>query len=111
MNAEILERQDYTTQEIVDFCKENGIDNIPISDCSMCGYRCGYVFQGDKIYYDPGCGCCSGEWTERSFEDLDYTLQMNSSDKPHRKDKGLPGVTMRIMADLEEIVKNKSKAE
>jgi len=74
--GETEERKDYTTQEILDFCKENNINKIPIHNCSMCGYECGYVLHGEEILYDTGCDCTGRYIVEkRNFDALDHALQ------------------------------------
>lgn len=31
-----------------------------IHDCAICGYHCGYLFDGEHVFYDSGCYCTSG---------------------------------------------------
>ncbi len=51
--------------------------------CSMCQYPCGYIWNGDRIFYDSGCYCTTSNSTRETEEqDLLDTLEMN-------KDTGL----------------------
>lgn len=47
-------------KEVSDFQKaaaERNITRWNIHNCSMCGYACGYVIQGNAVAYDSGCNC------------------------------------------------------
>lgn len=49
-----------------------------VHDCSMCGYRCGYIIALDKVAYDSGCYCVGyTDIQPRSWEDLAETYNMN----------------------------------
>lgn len=64
-----------TTEELRAVIEEKKITNIPVRSCSICGYPCGYIIQGEILYYDSGCNCGSfGEsWSVRDWSDLqDY---------------------------------------
>lgn len=50
-------------------------------ECSICGYPCGFVFQGDVVKYDSGCNCVSAglNLQPRAWEAVadHYNLQTN----------------------------------
>jgi len=50
--------------------KEKGITKWNMHDCSICGYKCGYIIRGDKVTYDPGCDCVNGPERESSWDHL-----------------------------------------
>ena len=50
----------------------------PVHNCSLCGYRCGYIINGDKVSYDSGCYCVKYMYIEeRSWKDLAETYNIN----------------------------------
>lgn len=48
-------------QEFQESAIKHNISRWPTHDCSICGYKCGYVFSPDKrhVGYDSGCDCVS----------------------------------------------------
>ena len=66
-----------TTEELKTQAREKGITRWKIHNCSMCGYPCGYIINGDIVQYDSGCNCVQGELQERSWEDLAETYNRN----------------------------------
>ena len=71
-----------TTQEKVDFVKENCKncqDRLHIRECSICGYSLGYFFFGDDLYFDAGCYCSRDMSEPRYVEehDLRKMFEMN----------------------------------
>lgn len=48
-----------TTEEIKELIENNNITSIPVHDCSICGYPCGYVINEHGVFYDSGCDCVS----------------------------------------------------
>lgn len=62
-------------------------------DCGGCGYPTAYIFNGDAVYFDPGCHCFGSgpaPFEPRSFQAIADWLSMQSSDE----------VRDRIMARL-----------
>lgn len=49
-----------TAHEFREKAMEKSITRWNIHECSMCGYPCGYVIEGDSVGYDSGCGCMWG---------------------------------------------------
>ena len=69
-------------KKIEDFkkqAKEKNITRWNIHTCSMCGYQCGFIIQGDKLYYDNGCYCSMNPPTSRDWQYLanHYNMQEN----------------------------------
>lgn len=48
-------------------------NKLNIHDCSLCGYPCGYLSDGDNLFYDSGCYCVSysPNVRGRSWHELD----------------------------------------
>ena len=61
-----------TAQELKEQAQKIGLRFWLINICSMCGYRCGYVIDGDNVGYDSGCDCGFGHepLQLRSWEEL-----------------------------------------
>lgn len=57
--------------------RERFCDRITIRNCSMCGYPCAYIFQGESLFYDSGCDCKYGELEPRDIRSLHQFLEMN----------------------------------
>ncbi len=59
--------------------KAKNITRWLIHDCSMCGYHCGYYFDGDKVEYDNGCGCSMQPRSPRTWDSVaeHYNMQTN----------------------------------
>ncbi len=60
--------------------KEKGITRWVIHHCSMCDYPCGYLFNGDKVEYDAGCGCVTyRDVQSRTWDNVaeHYNMQKN----------------------------------
>jgi len=58
-----------------------GLTRWQMHDCSICGYKCGYIFDGARVFYDNGCNCISyynppreSSWTEVADH---YNLQVS----------------------------------
>jgi hypothetical protein len=67
-----------TANELKAQAKLKNIEVYPVHDCSMCGYPCGYVIDGDNVSYDSGCYCTYRFVVEpRSWEDLARCYNMN----------------------------------
>ena len=66
-----------------DFKQQAKLHNIirwNVHDCSICGYRCGYIIEGDQVYYDSGCDCVTySDIKQRNFDDIAglYNMQKN----------------------------------
>jgi len=47
-----------------------------IHSCSMCGYECQFMFDGELLGYDSGCYCTGGcgGWSPVSESQLDFYL-------------------------------------
>jgi hypothetical protein len=53
-------------------------------DCGGCGYMTAYLFDGDNVYFDPGCHCSSygpSPFEPCSFKDIANWLAMQSTDE------------------------------
>lgn len=47
-----------TVDDFQQAATELGITRWNIHDCSICGYKCGYVIGRDRnVFYDSGCNC------------------------------------------------------
>ena len=46
-----------TAEEFQQHVRINGIEQIHLRDCSMCGYPIVYLFRFDKPMIDTGCFC------------------------------------------------------
>jgi hypothetical protein len=68
-----------TAEELKDQAKRLGLSFYPVHDCSLCGYKCGYVISADLgLEYDSGCYCTSGSYEEiRTWDDLAATYNLN----------------------------------
>lgn len=54
-----------------------------VSDCSMCGYPCGYIFRDDgAVEYDSGCYCVTycPNITPRDFADVASQINMQNDE-------------------------------
>lgn len=71
-----------TVQDFKTAAKEKNITRWNIHDCSICGYVCGYIIQGDQVYYDSGCDCIGRENVQpRSWHDIVEHYNMQTSEK------------------------------
>jgi len=61
-----------TAQELKEQARKIRLNFWLINVCSLCGYHCGYVIDGDNVYYDSGCDCGFGHepLQPRSWENL-----------------------------------------
>ncbi len=67
-----------TADELKAQAKLNNITVYPVHNCSMCGYPCGYIIDGDTVSYDSGCDCVTYSNVQpQSWEDLARTYNMN----------------------------------
>lgn len=61
-----------------------GLKFYPVNDCSMCGYRCGYIITSDKVAYDSGCYCVGlSDIENSSWEDLAGVYNLNQPENNH----------------------------
>lgn len=70
-----------TVEDFKKKAKEQNIRKWNIHDCSGCGYKCGYLIDGDQLYYDNGCYCIMYPATPRDWQDLVDHYNRQSSDK------------------------------
>ena len=70
-----------TSQELKEQAGKIGLTFWKVHECSMCGYQCGYIFNGDNVSYDAGCGCIYQPPHPRSWEDLAETFNMNQPER------------------------------
>ena len=62
-------------------------DRIPHHTCGLCGVMVAYQFVGEQLFFDPSCGCTSGDsLQQRDISDFHQFLGMN------------PGLTERYLA-------------
>jgi hypothetical protein len=67
-----------TPQQLKEQAEKIGLSFWLTHNCSMCGYPCGYIIKGDKVFYDSGCDCVNyTDVQERDWEDLAYSYNMN----------------------------------
>lgn len=77
-----------TTQELKEQVHKIGLKRWNIHECSMCGYSCGYVIQGDEVSYDAGCNCSFNPPQPREWEDLTRAFNQNQPENnPNFKGK------------------------
>jgi hypothetical protein len=71
------------TMEEFKQAKKNNITRWSIYLCSLCGYDCGYIFDGENVSYDSGCYCVTycPCIKPRSWEDVAdyYNMQKNEN--------------------------------
>ena len=53
---------------------------LPIHNCTMCGYECGFSWLDGQLHYDTGCHCTgmSGGFEPREESALDFYLEKES---------------------------------
>lgn len=67
-----------TAEELKQQAKNKGIAFYPVHDCSMCGYRCGFIIRDEDVAYDSGCDCVTYTNIQpRTWENLANTYNMN----------------------------------
>lgn len=67
-----------TAQELQDQAKAINLDFYPVRECSICGYMCGYVIEGDAVGYDCGCDCVPYQNVKpRLWKELAQTYNLN----------------------------------
>jgi hypothetical protein len=68
-----------TVEDQVNALREKLGDRIDIHDCTICGFWCGYVFVGDRVFYDNECACSSYSHPPepRELQELYEFLEMN----------------------------------
>lgn len=78
-----------TGQDFRDVAREKNVTRWNIHGCSICGYQCGYVIQGDDVGYDSGCNCSWGGIRPSSWGAVaeHYNLNAGSSDAKERFEK------------------------
>lgn len=86
-----------TAEELKIQAKLKGITRWPVHDCSMCGYPCGYIINGDRVAYDSGCDCVTYSNVQpRSWDDLAYAYNLN---QPERN----PDISQKYLEELNKI--------
>lgn len=48
-----------TAEEVKTALKKAGVTKLDCHECSLCGYPCGYLIEGEHVGYDHGCNCTS----------------------------------------------------
>jgi hypothetical protein len=79
-----------TKEELKEQAEKIGLSFWKIHTCSMCGYDCGYVIQGENVGYDSGCDCTYGRGgiQQRSWEELTEAFNRNQPENnPNFKGK------------------------
>ena len=67
-----------TVEELKKQAKLKNITRWTYHTCSICGYECSYVINGDNVSYDNYCLCDGGcENPTRSWEDLTEAYNLN----------------------------------
>lgn len=46
--------------------EKSSIKRWTIHNCSLCGYPCGFLFRGDKVFFDCGCYCVTTHEVRKS---------------------------------------------
>ena len=60
---------------------ERGIREWRISSCSLCGYRTGFIIEGEGVLFDAGCGCSWRGPEPASWERLAEHYNRNQPDR------------------------------
>lgn len=88
-----------TKEELMKQIKEHDIKRWTIHNCSMCGYPCGYLIEGDNIFYDCGCDCVSyRDIHPSSIEELTADFNRN------RKENN-PNISDEYLKEVDRIFK------
>lgn len=77
--SDALQKFNVTVEDFKKSAEKHGITRWNIHDCSYCRYKCGYIIQGDTLFYDVGCGCIFNPPEERDWSSLvnHYAMQEN----------------------------------
>lgn len=71
--------------------RDQGVKRWNVHNCSICGYKCGYVINGDNVYYDSGCDCVMGGLEPRDWEDIANSYNLNAgADDAEERSKEYP---------------------
>ena len=72
-----------TIQDFQQKAKEKDIKKVPVHNCSMCDYLCGYIIRGEEVFYDNGCGCVWGGERPSSWQEIadDYNRNQRENNK------------------------------
>ena len=72
-----------TENDFKEAVKAKGINFWQVHSCSLCGYGCGFMFEGHLVDYDSGCYCtsCPSLPGKRDWADVAnfYNSQKNPS--------------------------------
>lgn len=71
----------YSAQWLKELVKEKGYTKLRLTKCSICYEELHYLFVKDEVFYKSTCGCSS--WSppqSRSYEDIEHTLRIQSTD-------------------------------
>lgn len=64
-----------TAEQCRAIVKDKGFRRVGHHRCTLCGYQTAYVFDGDAVYFDPGCDCTYGRNVRpSSYESLAETF-------------------------------------
>lgn len=48
---------DVTPEQVKEACLAAGLTRVVAHNCSICGYPCAYIIDGEQLFYDIGCDC------------------------------------------------------
>lgn len=55
--AETKMKTKFEAEDFKKSAEKNNITEWRMHDCSLCGYKCGFKFIDEKVFYDNGCYC------------------------------------------------------
>ena len=96
-----------TVEQLKEQAKKNDITRWRVHDCSMCGYPCSFIIDGEKVSYASGCECVSYYHVQkRSWDELTNTYNMNQPENnPKIKQEYLDELNETWQFELPEKVK------
>lgn len=71
-----------TPEEFKNQAEIKGIKRWLIHDCSLCNYKCGFVFREEAVFYDGGCHCVNfHDFYETTWDHVSnhYNIQSNDN--------------------------------
>jgi len=71
---------DVTAEEVKKAVQDKDIKTIDHHNCGLCHIMTKYIIEGDKIFFDPSCDCCSSRgMEERSWQEAADFINMQSN--------------------------------
>lgn len=86
-----------TTEELKTQAKKINLTFWEVHNCSMCGYKCGYIISDDNVFYDAGCDCVSyNDTQEKTWDELTETYNRNQPENN-------PEISLKYLQELDKI--------